>query len=74
MQQTSARQEQKTGTDNTLASLPDLPTPADMRRLLSVSDTGLIALIEAGIIPPPIIKSARIRRWSKPQVLAALGA
>lgn len=65
--------EQNTSQAITLATLPDLPTPADMQALLKVSEVGLNNLVKAGAIPAPVIKSRGIRRWNKAQVLAALG-
>lgn len=72
MQNASAHQEQ-----NRLATTPDdlpyLPGPQDLMLLLGVSENGLASLIKAGVIPAPCIKTGRIRRWNKSQVLAALG-
>lgn len=57
----------------TPADLPYLPGPQDLMLLLGVSENGLASLIKAGVIPAPVIKSGRIRRWNKAQVVAALG-
>lgn len=68
-----AQNEQHTSPAITLATLPDLPTPADMQALLGVSEAGFNSLVKAGAIPAPVVNSGRIRRWNKAQVLAALG-
>lgn len=71
--QQQAQNEQHTSPAITLATLPDLPTPADMQALLGVSEAGFNSLVKAGAIPAPVVNSGRIRRWNKAQVVAALG-
>ena len=69
----NAQNEQNTGPTITPENLPYLPGPQDLQLLLGVSENGLASLIKAGVIPAPVIKSGRIRRWNKAAVLAALG-
>jgi predicted DNA-binding transcriptional regulator AlpA len=71
--QQAQNNEQNTSQAITLATLPDLPTPADMQALLGVSEAGFNSLVKAGAIPAPVVNSGRIRRWNKAQVVAALG-
>lgn len=73
MQHASAQNEQHTRPAITPETLPAYPGPADLQKLLDVSEAGLNSLLKAGVIPAPVVKSGRIRRWNKAQVLAALG-
>lgn len=73
MQHATAQTEQHTSLATTPGDLPYLPGPQDLMLLLGVSENGLASLIKAGAIPAPVIKSGRIRRWNKAQVVAALG-
>lgn len=73
MQHATAPNEQPIRLATTPDDLPYLPGPQDLMLLLGVSENGLASLIKAGAIPAPVIKSGRIRRWNKAQVLAALG-
>lgn len=68
-----AQNEQHTSPAMTPENLPAYPGPTDLQKLLDVSEAGLNSLLRAGVIPAPVVKSGRIRRWNKAAVLAALG-
>lgn len=67
-----AQNEQHTRPAITPETLPAYPGPADLQKLLDVSEAGLNSLLKAGVIPAPVVKSGRIRRWNRDAVLAVL--
>lgn len=56
-----------------LATLPPLITPQELAAVLRVPVDYLPKLVAAGAVPAPVVSFQRTKRWSKPQVLAALG-
>lgn len=72
MQHATAHNEQHQSAPVTLATLSEFPASTELRSLLTLSESGITALVKAGVLPPPVIKAGRIRRWSKAAVLASL--
>lgn len=56
-----------------LETLPALITGPELAAVLRVPVDYLPKLVAAGAIPAPVVSFQRTKRWSRPQVLAALG-
>lgn len=56
-----------------LETLPALITGPELAAVLRVPTDMLPKLVAAGAMPAPVLSFQRTKRWSRPQVLAALG-